>query len=195
MAERWPKAGKYRDTFERLKQLVLGRETIEEKDDSIVLEPHTRVATEAELGATSGATINTDNDTLRHEGSPIHVLDAGPKKNNISTSSVIPNVIRSLVREPFPLWEGESFNLNFEALMPLGATFSNDLPWNGGHGLFDSSDPTPFNFTFSLTEFGQPSDYDFDPVTFDYPATTIHTNEYGGILDGLAGARSDTNLQ
>lgn len=183
MAERWPKAGRYRDTFERLKQLVLGRETAEERDDNIILGPSS---------SAPRATINVENESSRHAGSPIPIADAdagATTRSGIATGSVIPNVIRNLVREPFPLWEGESFNLNFEALMPTGGSINNNVPWTGGDEPFVLSNTTSFDFTFSPTGFGQPSDYDFDPVAFDYSPSGFHMNEYGGILEGFASNR------
>lgn len=195
MAERWPKAGRYRDTFERLKQLVLGRETAEEMDDNIILGPPSSATNETELGGAPRAMSSIENESSRHAGSSIPIPEAGATtRSGTATGSVIPNVIRNLVREPFPLWEGESFNLNFEALLPTSGPISNDVPWTRGDESFVLSNTTSFDFTFSPTGFGQPSDYDFDPVAFDYSPSGFHMNEYGGILEGVAGNRPGTRL-
>lgn len=197
MAERWPKAGRYRDTFERLKQLVLGRDHAEEKDDNIVLDPPTN---EAGLGAElARSTITTENVASGHNQSLPPVPDTGTTRTRSATSaSVIPNVIRNLVREPFPLWESENLNLNFEALMPqpLGSPSSTNGPWAAGDMAFGLNDATSFDFTFSPGGFQQPSDYDFDPVTFEYTprGMQVQGNEYGGILEGLADKLPATHL-
>lgn len=206
MAERWPTAGRYRDTFERLKQLVLGRGTAEEQDDdNIILEPSTPAVNDSGLGGASNPQTNTEYDVARHAtggSASITLAEVGVtnRYGNMATGSVIPNVIRNLVREPFPLWEGESFNLNFEAFMPPttdGGPRSGETPWTGGGGeeAFDlGRTAASFDFTFSPTEFGQPADYDFDPVAFDYSPPGVQLNEYGGILEGLAGHRPSTRL-
>lgn len=188
MAERWPKAGRYRDTFERLKQLVMGRDHTEEKDDNIVLDPPIN---ETGLGADPpGTAINSEHvGASRYNPNLPPALDTGTTRNrNVTSSSVIPNVIRNLVREPFPLWESENLNLNFEALMPqpLGSPSSTNGPWAAGDMAFGLHDAASFDFAFSPGGFQQPSDYDFDPVTFEYTPRGVQGNEYGGILEGLA---------
>lgn len=188
MAERWPKAGRYRDTFERLKQLVLGRDPTAEKYDNIVLDPPGSVTDGHDLGVEPPLTTESSaRTTSMHGRNSLLVPESGATTN--PARSVIPNVIRNLVREPFPLWEAESFNLNFEALIPqpTGGPSHNDVPWPGDdEATLDPGNPTAFDFTFSPSGFGQPSDYDFDPVAFEYSPTAIQGNEYGGILEGLA---------
>jgi len=205
MAERWPTAGRYRDTFERLKQLVLGRETAEDTDeDNITLDPPSSATNETGLGGTVSPTTNDHTDFAEYPGvrsaSTQFAEVAGANRyGNMATDSVIPNVIRNLVREPFPLLEGESFNLNFEAFIPPttdGGLASGEPTWNGGggEGAFGLSNTSSFDFTFSPTEFCQPPDYDFDPVAFDYSPSGTQLNEYGGMLEGFAGNRPGNHL-
>ncbi|KAK5056203.1 hypothetical protein LTR84_012756 [Exophiala bonariae] len=184
MAERWPKAGRYRDVFERLKQIVLGRDATDENDKNIVLDPPDPSTTGLDTGVEpSVTTVPSETTASRLTRNALPIPDSDAIRN--ATRSAIPNVIRNLVREPFPLWEAENFNLNFEALMPQPAGH-NENPWMENDVTFDQENTTTFDFTFSPSGFGQPSDYDFDPVAFNYSPSQIQGNEYGGILEGLA---------
>lgn len=192
MAERWPTARKYRDAFERLKQLALERDSEANSDDgngqktssSPMIDPSTNAARATTgshgVGASSAAPEAQRNVT--GEG-----LNTMGNSNTMLPS--FPHIIREIVREPASVWEEGTFDLNFDAHT---ATAGNDIPWQVGSGTYNVEGSTDLDFSFSPTGFYYPSDYDFDPVAFDAWPSEVDMSEYGVVLEGMTGNRSGT---
>lgn len=193
MAERWPQARKFRDTFERLKQIALARCATASQGESQIPSPEasSRFSTTRPADTASGAASSSP--TAGHASPPSVAPDHDSwmtSNNNVGTgtygSDVAFDSILDIVREPFLMWENSDFDFDFSATTAPGrppgeatSTFV-DNP-----NMYTSDQAIPPDFSFCPDSFGNTDSYDFDPIMYDFPTPADGFNEYRGGLEGL----------
>jgi hypothetical protein len=160
MSERWAPAARYRDCLERLKALTLGLRQVVDEEPAISLGPPVLGAVLRDIGAQDSMQAVSD------DRSPAHARANDPE---IASTSV-PDIIWDIAGDPFTLWEGETFSLNFEAFMP-SLSDSAGHPWTG----FGTSTSANSYQPDDAESFGQTDHYDFVSSTVDIDPTLWYT--------------------
>ncbi|ETN38617.1 uncharacterized protein HMPREF1541_06654 [Cyphellophora europaea CBS 101466] len=142
MAERWPRARKFRDIFERLKQISAERQSQRKSNEGSSGYTNT---------ANSFATMNGHQSMMQPNRAAVASDSLIHLSDNYNTvlgmaEPTVPDMILDIVREPFPLWDEGNFN--FEAFMENQSSMAtgdygaqqNDFEWDGhlGHSFTPS---------------------------------------------------------
>lgn len=188
MAERWPQARKYRDTFERLKQIALEREiqtdvgsktrrpirqsstarpvSENHRADAPPSSPSGTTAGESPELATAVLYVHSSDNRNLHLGIGSH-----GSNNNVALHPSLPHTILDIVREPFLMWDDNfndfDFNFDFAATPSASVSAAGHGPTSGtslAAPLFAAPNPT----AAYTSDQAIPPDFSFCPGNFGH---------------------------